>query len=113
MKNNCSCGGNIKTNSSTQQNIYSCSNSCGNNCNSGNKKSSKCSSIPPPDKGAKCRACGDFNDYAEPDKIINDHKYTCYSCRTHPERHRKGLPSDKVQDMIDYYNKQKFSYSKK
>jgi len=55
--------------------------------------------------GVYCRACNDYNKYAVPDNIINDSKFTCWSCMNHPERKRKGLTSDKIKELEKYYKK--------
>jgi len=60
--------------------------------------------------GIHCRACSDFNKYAVPDYIVLDGKFTCWSCATHPERKRIGLPSDKVKDLEEYYAKNYKTY---
>jgi len=60
--------------------------------------------------GVCCRACSEFNKYASPDYIINDRKFTCWSCATHPERKRIGLSLDKVKDLEEYYKKNYITY---
>lgn len=55
------------------------------------------------ESGINCRACFIFNKYATPDQIIEDGKFTCWSCANHPERKRMGLPPDKVKDLEKYY----------
>jgi len=42
--------------------------------------------------GIYCRACNDFNRYAEVDSLTNDGKFTCWACAQHPERKFLGLP---------------------
>ena len=58
-------------------------------------------------KGAFCRVCNDYNEYAEPDRLAEDDKYTCWSCGTHPERKRKGLTSGGVRELNKKYSKKK------
>ena len=56
-------------------------------------------------KGCHCRSCNEFNDYAEPDAVIDDGKFTCWHCGNHPDRKKRGLPSDKVKYIDKIYSK--------
>ena len=38
-----------------------------------------------------CRACGEYNDYAEIDGVIDDDKYTCWNCANNYYRVSRGL----------------------
>jgi len=60
--------------------------------------------------GIYCRSCCEYNKYANPDYVIMDGKFTCWTCANHPERKRKGLPPDKVKDLESYYKKHYKSY---
>jgi hypothetical protein len=87
-----------------------CSGNCSGNCNgncencngsckkSSSNKSSK-NKEKPKESGVYCRACNDFNKYADPDMIVDDGKDTCWNCRNHPERRKKGLPKE-LKDRI-------------
>ena len=44
--------------------------------------------------GVLCRVCNEFNEWAEPDNINKDSKYTCYKCGTNPYRFHVGLEGD-------------------
>jgi hypothetical protein len=54
-------------------------------------------------KATKCRACGDYCFYSEPDGFVNDNFYTCYRCGTSPYRYNKGLTEEQSQKVMDLY----------
>jgi len=54
--------------------------------------------------GCCCRVCNEFNDYADPDGICIDGKYTCYNCGTHPYKYSIGLVNDEQKNkMLNIY----------
>jgi len=56
------------------------------------------------EKSISCRSCNEFNKYAEPDNVIDDNKYTCWACKTHPYRKYKGLKTkEDIQKFKKYY----------
>ncbi len=55
--------------------------------------------------GTWCRACGNYNDYAVPDKVIDDGKNTCWACAEHPERRRRGLNTPEQVALVLKLNK--------
>jgi len=60
---------------------------------------------PSKNEGTYCRACGEFNIYAEPDNIIPDKKFTCWICSVHPYRRLKGIPREKIVDFENFHKK--------
>lgn len=68
-----------------------------------NHSCSGCSSSCSSGKGCCCRACNDFNEYAVPDQIVSDGKYTCWACAMHPDRKRRGLEGNR--EALEKLNK--------
>ena len=54
--------------------------------------------------GTWCRACNNFSEYAEADKIVNDGKHTCWSCANHPERRKRGLEKPEQIALVMKHN---------
>lgn len=50
--------------------------------------------------GTRCRVCNEFNNYAEPDEVIGDAKYTCWTCAANPLKRWKGLSNQEQVSMV-------------
>ena len=57
--------------------------------------------------GVFCRSCNEFNEFAEPDYISDDGKFTCYGCGTHPDRRYKGIADSKRYLIFKKYELKK------
>ena len=66
---------------------------------------------PEPKKPTRCRACGEFDEWNEPDFIVEDGCYTCYRCRNHIVMKNRGIPENARKlfafhyESIDVYTK--------
>ena len=97
------CGGGGCGSCSSSCNSKDCDD-CDDDCNDNSKKcSTKKSSYSK--NGCYCRSCNEYNEYAEPDEVIEDNKFTCFVCGNHPDRKGKGLPNDKVAEIDKIYSK--------
>lgn len=54
--------------------------------------------------GCKCRACGNFEMMALKDGL-SDGFFTCWSCKTHPFRNKKGVKENEMQLWEKIYAK--------
>lgn len=50
--------------------------------------------------GVFCRACGEFNEYAEPDMVADDNKFTCWTCASHYSKRSRGLNENQVSQLL-------------
>jgi len=50
--------------------------------------------------GSFCRSCGEYNNYAEVDKVIEDGKYTCWNCANSDIRIYRGLNCDNLSKAV-------------
>jgi hypothetical protein len=50
--------------------------------------------------GSFCRSCGEYNNYAEVDKVIEDGKYTCWNCANSNIRIYRGLNCDNLNKAV-------------
>ena len=81
---------------------------CGNDgsiCDKCSGKINGCGGCKKDSAGCYCRACNDYNEFGEPDNVIQDGKFTCWSCGHSSTRKGKGLPPDKVQEIDKIYKK--------
>lgn len=52
------------------------------------------------ESGIHCRVCNGYFEYAAPDKVIPDSKFTCWDCGHSPYKKYKNIPDDK-KHLID------------
>jgi hypothetical protein len=50
--------------------------------------------------GSFCRSCGEYNNYAEVDKVIEDGKHTCWNCANSDIRIYRGLNCDNLNKAV-------------
>lgn len=50
--------------------------------------------------GCNCRVCKEFNNWAIPDGVVGDGKYTCWNCANSYHRIIRGLDMDKLDSQV-------------